>query len=193
MRRLLPYIAPYIAVLVFWMVLENAWLTVLAYHAQILVWSRHRLGRVARGWDARWFLYTAVPCALAGPLLYAFLPTFTGHADLAAWLGRYGLGRGSLAAMIPYFGVVHPILEQAHWGALRARNAGTHAAFAGYHALVLYTVLAPAWLVLCIAVLAAASLAWAKLQERTSGLLVPVLGHALADLGVVLAVWTRTA
>lgn len=193
MRRLLPYLAPYLAVLVFWVVLENAWLTVLAYHAQILVWSRHRVARVVSGWDARWFLYTAVPCALAGPLIYFFLPTFTGHADLAAWLGRYGLERVSLAAMIPYLGVVHPILEQAHWGELRARNVGAHAAFAGYHAVVLYALLAPAWLLLCVAVVAAASLVWTKVQERASGLLVPALGHVLADVGIVLAALARAA
>lgn len=40
MRRILACLAPFVAVLIFWWGLRSARLTVLAYHVQILFWSR---------------------------------------------------------------------------------------------------------------------------------------------------------
>ena len=69
-------LAPYFAVLVFWCWLGNAWLAILAYHAQILLWSRGampKLGRPGRD-PLAWFL---LPSALAGPALYFLMPYIT--------------------------------------------------------------------------------------------------------------------
>jgi hypothetical protein len=50
-------LAPYFAVGVFWCVFSNAWLAMLAYHAQILFWSRTHLktpfgcDRLQSPWD----------------------------------------------------------------------------------------------------------------------------------------------
>ena len=42
-QRTLRLLAPYLAVGVFWYGFSSAWLAILAYHAQILLWSRGRL------------------------------------------------------------------------------------------------------------------------------------------------------
>lgn len=182
----LRYAAPYVAVIVFWALAHNAWLAILAYHAQILLWSRRDIREVARGWRSRDFALIAAPAALTGVALFFLLPHIT-RAPLEEWLQSHGLAGAAMIAMIPYFGVVHPILEQVHWSRLHARGALSHLAFAGYHAIVLYTLLQPAWLIVGVVVIAAASVVWQRSARRCRGLIVPVLSHVLADVGIILA------
>ena len=93
--------------------------------------------------------------------------------------------------MIPYYGIIHPILEQIHWAPLREKTPLAHLAFAGYHVLVVYSLLTPPWLVLCFGVLAAASFVWQRMTTRTTSLAGPIVSHVLADLGVVVVAWLR--
>jgi hypothetical protein len=81
--------APYLAVGVFWLGFHDAWLTILAYHAQILWWSRGRLPTLGRAAQSAltWFL---LPAALTGPLLYLLLPVVA-RVDLARWLTEHHL------------------------------------------------------------------------------------------------------
>jgi hypothetical protein len=179
--------APYLAVAVFWCVFHNAWLAILAYHAQILWWSRGALPSfVTPRWNALSLL--VVPSALAGPLTWVLLPYLT-RIDLSDWLVRYGLAGAGLALMVPYYGLVHPVLEQSHWVQLRERTPLAHLAFAGYHVLVLYSLLGLPWVAACFAILVSASWLWQRMT-RASGSVVPAIAsHVVADLGMVLAAW----
>jgi hypothetical protein len=167
-----------------------AWLAILAYHAQILCWRRPSLGDFRKPSGHQVLLF-ALPWALAGSLLYFLLPVIT-RTDLAAWLAAHHLSGVALACMLPYFGIVHPVLEQIHWRRLREDTAWSHPLFAGYHLLVLSSLLALPWLILAFAVLVAGSLAWKWLARTTGSLTVPAMAHSLADLGIVLAAWART-
>jgi hypothetical protein len=185
----LKLLAPYLAVLVFWVWLGNAWLAIFAYHAQILLWSRGALPKLGRARANRlaWFL---VPSALAGPALYFLLPYVT-RTDLAAWLRAHGLSGWSLLAMVAYFGLVHPLLEQMHWSPLRQATPVAHLLFAGYHMLVLYSLLSVPWLAVCFAVLATMSVVWQRMAREDGGLALPIASHVLADLGLVIAALLR--
>ncbi len=190
MKRVLRLLTPYIAVIPFWCLWRNAWLCILAYHAQALLWSWADVKKVFRGWDRKAFLIGVIPCALAGPLAYVLLPIMMKDVSLAGWLGGAGLSGFAWLAMIPYFGLVHPAIEQAHWNELRTRTHWAHPAFAGYHVLVLWSLLSPLWLALCFAVLLSASVAWMLMQRQSrGGLLIPYGMHAAADLGIVIAAW----
>lgn len=189
-RLALKLLAPYLAVGVFWCGLSNGWLAILAYHAQILFWRRSSGPGVWRPVPRR-VLPLVLPAALAGPLLYLLLPVIT-EGNLPAWLAAHRLSGAPLLAMIPYFGLVHPVLEQVHWAPLREHTAWAHPVFAGYHMLVLWSLLPVAWLVACFAVLTAVSVLWHGLSRRGRGLTAPVASHALADLGVVVAAWLRS-
>jgi hypothetical protein len=189
LRLTLKLLAPYIAVGFFWCFLSNAWLAILAYHVQIVLWSWSSLPQARRTVRAR-DLFLAVPAILTGPLLYVLLPFIT-RVELSAWLSNHHLAGISLLVMIPYFGLVHPFLEQAHWGLLRERTPLAHPLFAGYHVMVLSSLLPVPWLVLCFAVLVTASCLWQRVFQRTGTLAVPVVSHMMADLGVVLAAWFR--
>lgn len=190
MKQTLKMLAPYFAVGIFWHAFSNAWLAILAYHIQILLWSHHEFANMHRPGSKR-IMLLALPAVAAGPLLYFLLPYIT-HADLSEWLANHHLSGLSFMVMIPYFGIVHPLLEQLHWGQLRENTPVAHFMFAGYHMLVLHSLLTIPWLMLCVAVLAAASFAWQQMTRRCYGLTVPVVSHVLADLGVIIAAWMRT-
>lgn len=183
-------LAPYLAVGVCWLLLRDAWLTVLFYHLQIILWSRGRPWpdlRACPGWSRRWLL-AAAPCVLAGPALLVVMP-WAASVELGAWLAGFGLSGTSLALMVPYYGLVHPLLEQRHWGPLRRRTPAAHVVFAAYHMLVLGSLLRPGWLVAVFGTLVAASVAWGWLDRRSGNARAAVLGHMVADLGTVLVAW----
>ena len=197
--------APYLAVGVFWCVVPNAWLAILVYHAQIVFWRlvKHpprsgagdgselgTLTRSAPGMRQR-AVFLALPAALAGPLLYVLLPYIT-HTELTAWLADHRLTGLGFILMIPYFGLLHPMLEQLHWSRLREETPVAHLAFAGYHVLVLYSLLTLPWAIFCSAILVSASGIWRFTTDRSGSLMFAVVSHVLADLGIVVAAWLRT-
>jgi hypothetical protein len=179
-------LAPYLSVLVFWIGFRNAWLAILSYHAQIVFWLWYDKNL------PRWKpvpireLLLSLPSALAGPAVYFILPLVS-TTPIAAWLATHRLSDTSLIAIVLYFGLVHPPLEQMHWAPLRIRTAWSHVAFAAYHVIVLASLLPPLWLAVSLAVLLGASWIWQWLDERGSGLLVPVVSHVLADTGIAFA------
>jgi hypothetical protein len=179
-------LAPYLAVAVFWCGFSNAWLAILAYHVQILLWSCHERPRITRPRHSG-ILLLALPTALAGPLLYFLLPLMT-QMELSEWLAHYHLPHWSLLIMVPYFGLLHPLLEQIHWAPLREETAWAHPLFAGYHILVLYALLGIPWLLLCFTVLTMASLFWQQVTKRSGSLMPAIASHVLADLGVIMTV-----
>ena len=185
MRLALQLLAPYLSVVLFWCIWPNAWLAILSYHLQILLWRNPALLRLRMPTGSTGFVFAAMS-ALAGPTLYFLLPHMQ-RTELASWLASYKLSGISLMLMVPYFGLVHPVLEQSHWHGLRERTRWAHPAFAGYHMIVLSTLLTAPWLLACFLVLVTASLAWTR-SGRVTGSLVPsVVSHVLADLGIVLA------
>jgi len=190
MTLALRLLAPAIAVALFWTGLANAWLAILAYHAQILLWSRGRLPALRRSRRRR-LLLLVLPAAMAGPILYALLPEIT-RAGLLPWLESHQLGGVSLVLMIPWFGIVHPVLEQLHWAPLREETPAAHFCFAGYHLLVLAALLKPEWLIVAFGLLLAASRLWHWMERESESLSAPILTHIVADLGLIIAAWMRT-
>ena len=187
-KQTVKMLAPYIAAGIFWCVFENGWLTILVYHAQILLWNRNSFSGTQKPRFCQ-NLFMALPAALAGPLLYFLLPYIT-RADLALWLEQYHLSGISFMIMIPYFGLVHPLLEQIHWTPLREDNPIAHIMFAGYHILVLQSLLTIPWLILCFVLLVTASYAW-RYMDKTGEPAVSKVSHIAADLGIIIAVWLR--
>jgi len=188
-KRILKLMAPYFAVFVFWVLLSNAWLALFAYHAQILFWLKDSRPEVKLRLNRK-ALLLALPTVVAGPVLYFLLPHMT-HSDLPGWLGAHHVSRLTLALMIPYFGLVHPCLEQLHWSRLRDASPLSHLVFAGYHVIVLYSLLGTPWLVMSFVVLAAASFLWHWMERTADGLTASIVSHVLADLGVIVAAWLR--
>jgi len=190
----LKMLAPYLAVLVFWRLFHHAWACILVYHLQILLWSRWNVLRAAMGWNARLFSLAGIGFAAAGPLAFVLWPHMA-RVAADAWLTAHGLAGPARWLMIPYFGIVHPLLEQAHWSPLRAHPRSgplAHLAYAGYHVIVLWSLMPPPWVAAAIASLLLASVAWRQLERAAGGgLAIPVLTHMLADTGLVCAAVLR--
>jgi hypothetical protein len=123
-----------------------------------------------------------------GPLLYFLLPYLT-HTELSSWLSDHHLDGFLFIVMIPYFGLIHPFLEQLHWAPLREKTPAAHFIFAGYHMLVLYSLVTVPWLAVCFVVLVGASFGWCIMARKSESLVAPIMSHVLADSGVVLAAW----
>lgn len=186
-KLILKLLAPYIAVGIFLCVFSNAWLSILAYHAQVLFWGYRSLGQWNRPqWTALMLL--ALPAALAGPLLFILLPYMT-HEPLSTWLAGHHLSRVSVLLLVPYFGLLHPCLEQLHWAPLRQYGWVTHCTFAGYHVVVLHSLMTVPWLLVCFVLLATVSFLWHVVSTKTMSLTVPLLSHIFADLGIVIVAY----
>jgi len=190
LKTLLKLLAPYFAVAIFWLVFKNAWLSILAYHAQILLWSRAEFKALSQGLNRKDFFIFALPCAFTGLVAYVLLPFMYPESALTTWLMTYQLEGLALLLMLPYFGIIHPPLEQMHWVGLREKyGLLAHAAFAGYHAIVLASLLTPLWVVLALIVLFTVSLLWNWLYKKNQGLAIPALTHVLADTGIIVAAY----
>ena len=182
--------APYLAVLVFWLFFRNAWLTILAYHAQILFWTRASFKELFKGFNVQGFLIFAVPCLSTGFIAYFLLPFMYPEAALASWYSDYKLEDFALILMLPYFGFIHPPLEQLHWAPLRQDLGMTaHLCFAGYHAFVLSGLLYNTWLVFSLLILITVSILWTYLYKCYRGLTIPALTHVFADTGIITAAY----
>jgi hypothetical protein len=175
--------APYLAIAAFLIVFHDAWLAILAYHAQIVWWSRGPLLRSLRSkrTPLAWFV---VPSALAGPAAYLLLQRLPG-IHLASWLAVNQLTGWALFLMVPYYAIVNPVLEEVFWTPLRESTPIAHVAFAGYHVLLLAALLPPLWLALVFVVLSGTSWVWQRLSREAGSLLPAIASHAAADLGII--------
>lgn len=185
MKTLLKYFAPWIAVGIFLCMFKNGWLAIIAYHLQILLWNYKEFPKLCMPKKKRWVIAT-LPSLIAGPLVYFLLPYIT-HTNINGWLNEYKLAGNSFLLMIPYFGIIHPILEQMHWAPLRNKSFVAHIFFAGYHVLVLKSLLNTPWLISCFIALLAVSFIWKYLTNQSHSLLPAICSHIFADLGIIIA------
>ena len=189
---------PYIAVLLGMMLLRSAWAAILLYHAGILAFLFVR--KPSNGWKTVWggwksplVIPGVIFCAMAAPVIYFMWPWFAASESiLPTWLKKYGLTGWSWYLLIPYFSIIHPVLEEIHWRGMAPEQVKgfcrQDVLFAGYHVLVLHELLFWPWLIPVFGVLCGSSFFWRRAAERFGGYGLPVLTHAAADAGVVFGV-----
>ena len=191
-------LSPYIAVLLGLYFLKNAWFSLLLYHFQIIIYTIFRKPDIRKllfwGFSIKQFLIFVLPLLLCGLLLYILFPyILSNNILLKEWLYAYGLNNKNFLILIPYFSLIHPLLEEIHWGKFRESKKYAWIMwifFAGYHILVLANLLTPSWLIISFLVLVAAAYAWAVLYKKLNGGVIPFLSHILADIGIITATYT---
>lgn len=184
----LPYVGTILGVYVF----DQGLVAVGIYHAGIVwIWSacRFPVRRVFQG--MRWPAFSGLGflCLLTGPLLWFLWPVMARPGvELPALLTQWKLTGGTAWMFAVYSVTLHPVLEESFWRGMLPDHLLSDALFAGFHLLVLAPFIHAVWLPLAFVVLLTASAIWRYFARKTGGLAVPILTHALADLGVVLAV-----
>lgn len=199
MINLLAALLPYVAVLFGMYLLHHAWIAILLYHAGIIAILVYRkpfgLWRTLfSGLKTPLLLPSLVVCLLTAPIIYFIWP-WLAIADgiLPEWLARYGLTGWTWLLLIPYFSIIHPVLEELHWRNMPSKKVTglclQDGLFAGYHVLVLFQLIDWPWLFLVFGVLAGSSFFWRWAAARLDGYALPLLTHAMADTAVIIAVW----
>jgi hypothetical protein len=175
----------------------SAWSAILLYHAVLVALflvEREKAdgpGLLA-GWNVPVGTVLVVVSALCGPLLILLWPLMDNTAGgMGGTLARFGLRGRSWWLFAVYYVSVHPVLEELFWRGSRVRRirgiAFADVAFAAYHAVVLRHFLGLPWIVLVFVVLTAVSWLWRRVADHYNGLAVPLLSHAVADLGIMAA------
>jgi hypothetical protein len=188
---------PYAAVGVGLYAARSAWVAILLYHLGIVAalsmsgWRRP-LRLAALGWHPGAAAALAAVTALAGTALYVLWPYVDATpAGLGRRLAEFGLDGSSWVLFAVYYSTVHPFLEELFWRGNPATGGRAvlwrDAAFAGYHAPVLWFFIGPAWIAAVFFLLTAASWTWRQSAGRFGGLGVPLVSHAAADISIVVA------
>lgn len=189
---------PYIAVLVGLYLMGSIWAAIIGYHlaaAAVLFYNRGRLGEVKASRPS--FSLVAVNAFIglfAGALLFLLWPILGTTPDIGSWL--YLLGLTSWAVFGAYYCAVNPIIEELLWRRYLETDSKfpdlNDFMFAGYHMLVLMLFIDWAWLVPAFALLVLASWIWGIAAKTRRGLVLITASHLLADVGIILAVYSRT-
>ena len=189
--------APYFAVLLGLYVFRSGWISIFLYHIQIVIYScifKKDLKKILfAGFSLKYFLLFVFPLLLFGPVLYRLFPhIITYDTSFQEWLYNYGLDHRSYIMLIPYFCIVHPVLEEIHWGKFRDnkdQHWTMHFLFAGYHILVLGKILSLPWILLSFSALVLISCVWTALYNNLKGGLVPLVSHTVADVATILSTY----
>ena len=189
---------PYVAVGIGMYGFHSAWLAILLYHAGILAFLAVRrpegLGRrLLAGMKSPLVIPGMLICAMAAPLIYFMWPWFAASESiLPEWMLRYGLTGWAWWLLIPYFSIIHPVLEEIHWRGVSPSGAmrlcWQDLLFAGYHLLVLFQLMHTPWLLLVLVVLTGSSFFWRWADVRFGGYGLAILTHGVADAAVLLGV-----
>lgn len=172
--------------------LDHPLVAVALYHFGILLclrWKVFATARLFRGFNLSLFVGLGAACLLTWPLVQLLWPRMVlPTVDLQNLLTHWHLRGPPVWIFVFYSITIHPLLEESFWRGLMPDRWISDALYAGFHMLVLYTLIHPGWLPLAFFVLFFAASVWRLLVRKTGGLVLPVLTHALADLGVILAV-----
>ncbi|MFC1572202.1 type II CAAX prenyl endopeptidase Rce1 family protein [Candidatus Eisenbacteria bacterium] len=189
--------SPYVAILAGLHWLGSAWVTILLYHAGLLLYmlctrTNHRGRRLLAGWNTRAGAAVSVLCAGSGPLLVLLWPAIAReNSRLASSLISLGLDGASWWLFVVYYVGVHPIIEEVFWRGVQSSGRRgisiADIAFAGYHALVLPFFVRGLWVLVVSVILMLVAWFWRRLATRYDGLAIPIASHAIAGLSTMAA------
>jgi len=194
-------VLPYLAVWAGLYIFKNVWITLLGFHASMLIVLLIARPGIPvkvlfRTRHYTWTRRSAAACAGIGIAIY-YLRSFLGVAgDLASQLEALGLNHSTWPAFIAYFSIANPLIEEYFWRAyLGSEIEGFYpgdALYAGYHALALLGKVHPFTIFFAVSSLAFVGWLWRRIYREDGGLLVPVLGHMAADFTIMFSVFLIT-
>lgn len=197
-KKWLAPILPYLAVWAGLFLFKSAWLTLLGFHAAILlalvaVRPSLPINILFKSKSPKWILVSVLVCITSGIGLYFLWDVFGVTPDLPAQLESIGLNSFSWLPFIAYFFLVNPFVEEYFWRGILGSDSKKlrvgDIIFAGYHALVLWGRVHPLSILFAVIILTSAGWIWRQISREDGGLLAAVLGHAVADFSILLVIY----
>jgi len=197
-KKWLAPILPYLAIWAGLFLFKNAWLTLIGFHAAILIAlavARPSLpiNILFKSKSAKWILVSALVCSTSGIGLYFLWGVFGIVPNLPMRLESIGLNSASWFAFIAYFSLVNPFIEEYFWRGFLGSDSKKlrvgDAIFAGYHALVLWGRVHPLSILFAVIILTSAGWIWRQISREDGGLLAAVLGHMVADFSILMTIY----
>jgi len=190
-------ILPYLAVWAGLFLFRSAWLSLLGFHAAILLALAIARPNIPvkilfQSRSLKWILPSLLLCGLSGVGLYFLWDKFGIAGNLAERLESIGLTSSSWMGFIAYFSLVNPFIEEYFWRAyLGSDRRGFHIGdliYAGYHGLILTDkmhILSTLFALTCLTII---GWFWRQSHRKDEGLLAAVLGHMAADFSILVCV-----
>lgn len=198
LTAVLPYLA--VGIGLFWV--EQAFLALLGFHLAIifsllLAQSTVPVGTLFKSNDVRWSILSVLLCGSSGISLYFLVRFFGLRADLSAHVESLGLTASTWPIFLTYFVLANPFVEEYFWrGYLGSPTMSLDLSdflYAGFHGLILWRSVQPAFIVYSLIFLMVAGWFWRQLARINGGLLASVLGHMAADFTILMAIYRMTA
>jgi uncharacterized protein len=191
-KRYWAALAPYAALAISFFVLHNAWIALLSFHLSMLVFiifNRSRLPWRTDFKSRHLKIYLINILMGAAALVFYFSWPLSGiPQDVQPILKSIGLSQGNYLYLLAYFVVVNPWIEEYFWrGYLGSASKGitpSDALFAGYHVMLLATVIGPLWLIPAFVILFSAAWFWRQCDRWSQGLGASILSHIAADAAI---------
>ena len=197
-KKWLAPILPYLAIWAGLFLFKNAWLTLVGFHAAILIAlavARPSLpiNILFKSKSAKWILVSALVCSTSGIGLYFLWDVFGIVPNLPMRLESIGLNSASWFAFIAYFSLVNPFIEEYFWRGFLGSDSKKlrvgDVIFAGYHALVLWGRVHLLSILFAVIILTSAGWIWRQISREDGGLLAAVLGHMVADFSILMTIY----
>jgi hypothetical protein len=194
-------LVPYITIGIGFLILHNAWISILGYHLGmvLVIWLTGRKYPRSQTWKSRNKIILIAMSALGGMggiLLYLFWPLLGIPADVNQFLHNIGLTETLWPYFIAYFILVNPWLEECYWrgylGSDSKRITLNDLLFSGYHILVVAGTISVAWVIVVFVVLCVGAWFWRQVNRWNRGLLASIISHFAADAGVILTIYFMT-
>ncbi|MBI5351813.1 MAG: CPBP family intramembrane metalloprotease [Chloroflexi bacterium] len=190
-------ILPYLAVWAGLFLFKSAWLSLLGFHAAILLVLAIARPNIPikilfQSRSIKWIFANLLLCGLSGMGLYFLWDKFGIASDLPERLESIGLTSSSWAGFIAYFSLVNPFIEEYFWRAyLGSDRRGFHIGdliYAGYHGLIMINKMHILSILFALTCLTFIGWFWRQSRREDEGLLTAVLGHMAADFSILVCV-----
>ncbi len=192
-------ISPYLAVILGVFVFKSGTFAVLLYHLILLICiislnRKKTLKLLVSGFRPCYWPLICLGGLLPGAVIFYLWPWARQETiNLAHTMDSVGLSNVSFTAFALYACFVNPFLEESFWrGCFKPKSwlpGPVDVLFAGYHAVVMFPVAKPAFVIFSFLALAFVGWIFRQFYRLTGGLAIPVLIHIVADITIVWAMW----
>ena len=191
--------SPYLAVIIGVFVINNGFLAVLFYHlillaVVVIIKKSSIIPLLLNGFKPWLALLLCLGGVLPGIVIFTCWPIAAREgSDPIKTLSMLNLGQNIFLTFAIYACLINPLLEESFWRGCFKNQArwpnGVDVLFAGYHALSVFPVLKPFFVLFVFAAMIFVGWLFRNIYRLTKGLIIPLITHIIADITILYAIW----